>query len=292
MFDAFFYPAYVSILPSLLQPEQLSAGNALMQGSVQLTGLIGPATAGFIVGTVGLAAAFGLDAVSFVVSIAMLSMIVAAGSAAPRQSSHNVWLSIREGIAYAVEHPVIRSLLVAYATMNLFLTGPFLIGAPLLAKLRFGGATALGLLYSSFGAGALAGTLAAGHDRRKRRLGPMLVTVYCAAGLTMIALGLLGRLWISTSVLLLLGVLVGYSNIKMMAYLQRETEAGKLGRVMSLIMLCAQGLLPLSYVVAGAVSKIGTTTLFLASGIIVMVVTGMVFRGPQFWAQRNSASHV
>ena len=66
-FDAFFYPAYASIVPSLLESEQLAAGNSLLQSSVQLTGLIGPATAGLAIGVAGLSAAFGVDAASFLV---------------------------------------------------------------------------------------------------------------------------------------------------------------------------------------------------------------------------------
>jgi MFS family permease len=227
-FDAFFYPAYTAMVPGLLQPAQLAAGNALMQGSVQLTGLIGPAAAGVVIGGAGLGAAFGVDAVSFGVSLAMLLLIttttVAAAAAQP-----SLLTSMREGISYALTHVTIRSLLVAFAVMNLFLTGPFMVGAPLLAKQRFAGAAALGLLYSAFGAGALAGTVIAGRDRREHRLGPILVTVYGVAGLTMITLGLLWRVWASASVLALLGVIVGYSNVQMLAYLQRQTEATKMG---------------------------------------------------------------
>ncbi len=287
-FDAFFYPAYVAMVPSLLEPAQLAAGNSLMQGSVQLTGLIGPAAAGVVIGGAGLAAAFGVDAASFVVSVAMLALI-ATGTAAAAARQGPLIASIREGISYALAHPTIRSLLVAYAMMNLFLTGPFMVGAPLLAKQRFAGATALGLLYSSFGAGALVGALIAGYDRRERRLGPLLVTVYAAAGLTMIALGLLWRLWASATVLLLLGTVVGYSNVQMLAYLQRQTETSKMGRVMSLIMFCAHGLLPLSYLAAGAVSRMGTMVLFLASGVSVIVITSVLFRAPQFWRRENAA---
>jgi hypothetical protein len=39
----------------------------------------------------------------------------------------------------------------------------------------------------------------------------------------------------------------------------------------------------LSYIAAGAVSKIGTTVLFLASGVTVVAVTTVLFRSPQFW---------
>jgi len=134
------------------------------------------------------------------------------------------------------------------------------------------------------------GTLIAGYDRRERRLGPMLVTVYAAAGLSMIALGLLWRLWASATVLLLLGTVVGYSNVQMLAYLQRQTETSKMGRVMSLIMFCAHGLLPVSYLAAGAVSKMGTMVLFLASGVSVIVITSVLFRAPQFWRRENAAT--
>ncbi|HUI83061.1 MAG TPA: MFS transporter [Candidatus Binatia bacterium] len=279
-FDAFFYPAWVAIVPAILPSQQLAAGNSLMQGSVQLTGLIGPATAGALIGAAGLAAAFGVDAASFVVSIIMLALITTSGAPAAQQP---LFAAIREGVAYALAHPVIRSLLVAYATMNLFLTGPFMVGAPLLAWERFGGATALGLLFSSFGAGALLGTLAAGRDRRQRRLGPLLLTVYGAAGTTMTALGLISRLWVSAAVLLLLGVIVGYSNVQMLAYLQRQTEPDKMGRVMSMIMFCAHGLLPVSYLLSGAISRTGVTVLFFFSGVTVIVVTLLIFRAPQFW---------
>lgn len=287
-FDAFFYPAYVAIVPGLLDADRLAAGNSLMQTSVQLTGLVGPAAAGLVIGAGGLAAAFGFDAASFLVSISMLALITTRTAAAVEKQS--VLASIREGISYALAHATIRSLLVAYAMMNLFLTGPFMVGTPLLAKQRFIGAAALGLLYSAFGAGALVGALIAGHDQIERRLGPMLVTVYSAAGLTMITLGLLWRLWASATVLLLLGIIVGYSNVKMVSYLQRQTEPSKMGRVMSLIMFCAHGLLPVSYVTAGAVSKIGTTVLFLASGILVIVITAVLFRAPRFWHQENAAT--
>lgn len=284
-FDAFFYPAYISIVPSLLEPRQLIAGNSLMQASAQLTGLIGPAAAGVVISRVGLAAAFGVDAASFLVSISMLALIAAPATlvSIPRTAL----ASLREGISYAIQHPVIRSLLVASATMNLFLNGPFAIGAPMLAKSRFDGAKALGVLFSSFAAGALAGTLAAGRDRDKRRLGPLLVIVYGTAGLAMIALSMIGRVWISSVVLLLLGLIAGYSNIHMLAYLQRQTTPDKMGRVMSLIMFCGQGLLPLSYIAAGAVSNIGVTALFLTSGVSIILITSIIFRVPQFWREES-----
>jgi MFS family permease len=284
VFDALFYPAYAAILPALLPSDQLNAGNSLMQGSVQLTGLIGPAAAGLIISSTGLAAVFGFDGLSFIVSVIMLMFISKARPAVERKTT--LLSSIQEGITFAVRHPLIRAILVAYAIMNFFLTGPFIVGAPLLANLRFGGAKALGLLYSAFGAGALAGTIAAGHYQRDRRLGPQLVFVYVAAGVTMIALALIWRLWISAGVLLMLGVIVGYNNVRMQSFLQRVTEPDKMGRIMSLIMVCANGLLPLSYLLSGVISRIGVVALFVVSGVTVIAGAATLFRSPEFWHKR------
>jgi hypothetical protein len=55
-------------------------------------------------------------------------------------------------------------------------------------------------------------------------------------------------------------------------------------------MFCAHGLLPVSYVVSGAVSKLGTTVLFLASGVAVIAITSVLFRAPEFWRKENAAA--
>ena len=44
--DAFFYPAYGSIIPLVVDKSNLEAGNGIMYGTMQLSQLIGPASAG------------------------------------------------------------------------------------------------------------------------------------------------------------------------------------------------------------------------------------------------------
>jgi hypothetical protein len=39
---------------------------------------------------------------------------------------------------------------------------------------------------------------------------------------------------------------------------------------------------------SGAVSKIGTTVLFLASGVSVIIMTFVLFRAPQFWVRQKT----
>jgi hypothetical protein len=96
-------------------------------------------------------------------------------------------------------------------------------------------------------------------------------------------LALIRHLWMSALVLVVLGLIVGYSNIHMLSNLQRQTEPQKMGRVMSLIMFCGQGLLPLSYMLAGAVSRVGVAVLFICSGTAVVLTAPFIFRARPFW---------
>src|SRR5207244_10549249 len=74
--EGLFLPASFTIMPSLLDDTQLTAGNALNQTAIQAGTLIGPAIGGALVAVTGAStAAFGIDAVSFAVSAASLALI-------------------------------------------------------------------------------------------------------------------------------------------------------------------------------------------------------------------------
>src|SRR5574342_1431835 len=72
--DAFFFPAQTSIVPQLVDKDQLQQGNAMIQGTATLSLLVGPILAGRLISwldggtmhsTFGIALAFALDSLSF-----------------------------------------------------------------------------------------------------------------------------------------------------------------------------------------------------------------------------------
>ncbi len=58
--EAFLYPAILALLPQLMSKSRLGQANAWMQGSEQITNVIGPAAAGIIMGALGLPIAFAI----------------------------------------------------------------------------------------------------------------------------------------------------------------------------------------------------------------------------------------
>ncbi len=68
--------------------DRLAAANALMQGTAQLVGTVGPAVAGIAIAMVGVAAAFAVDAVSFAVAaVALWSVRGGATAGRPETAS-------------------------------------------------------------------------------------------------------------------------------------------------------------------------------------------------------------
>src|SRR5215216_467304 len=74
--DAFFYPAYFSVTPRIVLEEHLTASNALLRGTNRLMMPLGAAAAGLIIQAGSFAAAFAIDAMTFVFSAAMIYFMV------------------------------------------------------------------------------------------------------------------------------------------------------------------------------------------------------------------------
>jgi MFS family permease len=278
-FDALFYPAYQSILPRLLPQESLPAGNALMQATIQTAMIAGPAPAGALIAAFSLAWAFGIDAASFAVAFTMLLMIAAQAGALPHTTRKSVLHSIAEGARCVNRDRPLRAFVLMACGLNLTVTGPFMVGMPLLAKGRFanwgGGSLAYGIMFSAFGAGALIGGLSAGSFRRVPRPGLFLVFVMFLIAAGMAVLGYVPWLWVSAAMMAAMGLGVGVSNITNITWIQRRAEPQMLGRVMSVMMFGGLGLVPVSMAVAGVIARFGVQVLFGTSAAAIATVAAL-----------------
>ena len=268
--DAVFYPAYTAIVPRLVPGAALAAANSLVQGTAHAAGLVAPAAAGLLVAAAGPAAAFGLDAASFLFAAAMLAGI-RGGGAAGAPAAMNVLAAMAGGLAFARSQPHLRTLLLAIAVLNLAFVGPFVVGGTALARETLpGGAAALGGLLSALAGGALAGAAIAPRlDRRGVRPGTLVPAGMAAIGAALASLSLVSSLIAACAAAALAGVAAGSLNPLIVSWLQRATPAPLHGRVMSVAMLGAVGLTPVSFMAAGILVEHGAATLFLAAGALM-----------------------
>ena len=286
----FAVPAGNSIVPMLVQEEDLQAGNSIIMGTSQLAQFVGPTIAGILIGNysssaLGIGLAFAIDAVSFAVSALCLWIMrggrsLAAGDATPKES---VWTSILVGVKYLWSDETLRMLFLILAAVNFLFTGPLLVGIPVLANQYLPeGAVAFGLLMSAFAGGNLLGILLAGALPRPQGkvLSAFLIFLIGAFGVALGGFGFIRSTWLDFALMLLLGAGNGYVAILMFTWMQTNTPKAMLGRMMSMVMLAGSGLVPISQALSGAVIKWSLETLFVAAGLLIVLVAVWVARQP------------
>ncbi len=311
--DAFFYPASSAILPQLIEKRHLAAGNSLVQGMAQISIFLGPVLAGLVISAFsrqaivvngetvpdlqGIGLAFGVDALTFLVSVLTLWLIHTHPVTADTSGeSGGMIAEIRAGIRFVWSDHTLRMLMLFIAGINLLFAAPFVVGVPVLADTRFvEGAVAYGSILSGLGGGMLLGTILAGVLPRlsKSLFGPLLIVLISGLGLGLIAIGLSPTLAFAVIFAALMGLTNGYVNIISFTWMQANTPENMMGRVMSLIMFASVGLNPIAMAVAGVLVKVGIIPLFVGCGVALTVFTlaGLFSRELRRMGYKNSIRH-
>jgi MFS family permease len=285
-----FEPSSQAAVPRLVPDEQLESGNSLVFFGDQLASFLGPAAAGALIGwfgasaagagsgsLTGIGAAFAVHAATFAVSIAFLAFMGGMRPSSAEEHAHPL-RAIAAGIRYVTARSDLLWTLGLIASANLFITGPLMVGVPVLADTRLPeGPAALGMVLSGFAFGNLIGVGLAGSLRRPspRMLGMAVIGLFGAFSLGLSAFALLESTWVAVPIMAVMGVGNGFLGVTVFTHLQRATPADMIGRVMSLLMLAMFAVMPLSQALAGALIKTSVESLFLVAGA-GMALTGLI----------------
>lgn len=166
-------PARQSLIIELVGREDLPQAIALQSSGFNLARIIGPAIAALVISQLGIAWAFGFNALSYLAVLASLFLV----RLAPWRPSARLvrpWEGIQESIAYMRDTPVVTALM-KLVTVYSILGVPYLVLMPVFARNRLGlDAGGYGLLLAAVGVGGLFGALGiaalAGHQAGNRTL--------------------------------------------------------------------------------------------------------------------------
>jgi MFS family permease len=263
---AFFFPASTSIVPRLLAPEQLEAGNGLLNLSRTAAIVLGSAAAGVVVATAGAGIGLAGDAIATGLAALLIAWLPRGGSVVVKG---NPLHAVGQGLAFVWRDTPLRITLFVIAVLNLFMLGAVEVGLPGLALQRFGGATALGTAFASWGLGSTAGSIFAGTRPLRSHFGWLVIAMMALLGAGIAAAGIAPTLPVLVGVMLLMGGVSGAATTYVISWMQRRTDPTLQGRVMSLVMLASVGLEPLALAVAGALASTQIGLLFWASALAI-----------------------
>jgi MFS family permease len=155
------------ILPELLGEDEvtMSQANALFQGAIRATLLLGPPLGGVLIGVFDAATVLVIDGATYIVSFLLVGLFVPGRAAVPETEEAR---GILAGLRFLRRDPLLR------VWIPLFVVGDagwqaFFAAVPVLTVERFGAdAKVAGVLFAAFGGGALIGNFASYRYLTKR----------------------------------------------------------------------------------------------------------------------------
>ena len=263
-------PARSSAVPRLVPRVRLAAAIALGQLNFQAAGVVGPAIGGLVLATLGIAACYVFDAITFAAAIGALVLIApippAHGAVRPSLSA------IAEGLRFARRR---RAILATFAVdLNAMIFGMPTALFPILALDVFRvGPAGLGLLAAAPAAGAVIGALLTGWVGRVRRTGRAVLWASAGWGLAIVAFGLCTFSFpLALVFLAAAGAADVITAVLRSAIVQLITPDGLRGRVTSIHILVVTGGPRLGDVEASAVASLAGAQLSVVSGGLLCLV--------------------
>ena len=267
-------PSLDAAVPRLLPADRLAAGSALLSLGASTGAIAGPALGGVLAAGPGPAVAYGLDAVSFLVSVALLLRLrplprPSDPELADRQQADPPGLSgILAGLRYALRRPdLLGSYLADLAAM--LLAYPNSLFPFLAAGLHASWAT--GLMFSAQAAGAALAAVTSGWIRRVHRYGRAIALAAAAWGVTAVGLGLAPDLGVALA-FLVAGGAADMLSATFRDTLWNQTIPGALRGGLAGVEVLSYGLGPSAgQLRAGAVAGLATPRFALWSGGLACV---------------------
>jgi MFS family permease len=268
----FFNPTIRAAFPSVVGEGDLTRANALISGTFSTSIMVGPALGGLLVATIGVDAAFVVDAVTYLVSAFLLYRI---HLPLPRQEDAEEGLirELRSGFDYLVGARVPLAIVVG-AFLTILTINATIPAEVFLAKETFGaGDVGYGLLVSLWGGGMVLGSaLMAILNDRVNLLSLYLLSVFGGA-LALAGTGLSPAFVFALIALTAEGVFTGIDNVTTDTILQERVPDAFLGRVFSVRFLSYSVGEALAYPLGGLlVDTNGPRFTYVLAGVATAIV--------------------
>jgi MFS family permease len=273
---AFDLPARQALVPMLVPREHLA--NAITLNTIMFVtaSVIGPAVAGIVIAAAGVASAYALNAVSFVVVILALFMMRNLPERTPTQegSRNDVsWRAALEGLRFVFRAPLMRSTMLLDFFATFFASATALL--PIFAQdILHVGARGYGWLFAAPAVGSFVTSVAlvplVEHIERR---GPSIIWSVIGHGAATIVFGLSRSFWLTFLCLAIVGSTDTVSTVLRNLIRQLETPDRLRGRMTGINMVFFMGGPQLGELEAGAVANWFGAPFSVISGGIGCVLT-------------------
>ena len=270
---AFIIPSVFSLLGLIVPKPQFTNAATWSSSSWQVSAVIGPALAGFLIGGIGVFNSMIFVTISIILGIFMLLQI----SKKPilnKKIGEPVTESLKAGIKFVFQNKIILNAL----SLDMFavLFGGAVALLPIFAQdILKVGSEGFGILRAAPAIGGLLTMLASTLFSIEKNTGKKLLLAVFGFGICIIVFGLSQNFWISVVALFLSGVTDGFSVVIRSTILQIYTPDDMRGRVSSVNSIFVGSSNELGAFESGLTSKLfGVVNAVVFGGIMTLLVVG------------------
>jgi MFS family permease len=270
---AFIIPSVFSLLGLIVPKTQFTNAATWSSSSWQVSAVIGPALAGFLIGGIGVFNSMIFVTISIFLGIFMLLQI----SKKPilnKKIGEPVTESLKAGIRFVFQNKIILNAL----SLDMFavLFGGAVALLPIFAQdILQVGSEGFGILRAAPAIGGLLTMLASTMFSIEKNTGKKLLLAVFGFGICIIVFGLSQNFWISVVALFLSGVTDGFSVVIRSTILQIYTPDDMRGRVSSVNSIFVGSSNELGAFESGLTSKLfGVVNAVVFGGIMTLFVAG------------------
>lgn len=255
-------PARQAFVMEMVGPDRIVNAVSLNSVIVHSARVAGPAVAGILIATVGVAPCFGLNALTYLVMIWALRAMDPRRLEQPPKTDSSEKGRVRAAVRHVLDTPELAMPLLLMAVVGT-LGLNFQVILPLLARLTFeGGASSYAVLVSSMGVGSVAGALFTGA-RGKTGM-PVIAGSALAFGALALAAALMPSLAAEVPILAMLGASAVMFAAAINSTIQLAVAPEMRGRVMALYSVVFLGSTPIGGPLVGYISESADPRLALA----------------------------
>lgn len=272
---AFFNPATMSMMPSLVEQEELTQANAFYQLSVNASGALGFMVGSGLIAIIGVSTAFLINGISFLFSAFFISRIIY--KHIPIKLKTNFINDFKEGWKVTKSIPLIIKLFAPIIVINFFLSALFIL-IPVFAEGVFKqGSAGLGVMMTGLTLGMFAGALMMSGKWIKIKTLNLILPATFFIGIAFMVMSFYEDYYLFVALFALIGMMINLSNIALMALFQREVPNEVRGKVFGLLTSASVSAQPISYGIMGLITDLVMPSQILLFCAIALILTAFSF---------------
>jgi MFS family permease len=278
MATGLFRPALYAGVPNLVDEQDLPSANSLLQSVENLTWALAPLIGGLLVAASSPDFAYWVNAVTFLVSAALLARIPHRLLQAARAESRGHLRDLVDGATLVVRSAALLAVLVTW-NLFMFASAGVNVAEIVLAEVSFdSGAFGFGLLVGATGVGLVLGSFVAGGWLERWPVHNIYGTAIALTALGIGCAAIAPSVWVAAAFVVILGFGNGAAVVCNALLVQRGVPDHVRGRAFTLIMSSNYALLGLGMIAAGPLTDlVGPRWVWGGAGLVAAVAAVLGF---------------